>query len=199
MSVSHWLEGLKGGDSQAAAALWERYGDRLARLARKKLRGISRRVTDEDDVALSAFTSLCLGAREGRFPALAHRNNLWGLLVFITAQKAADRIAYERRQKHGGGKVRGESVFVGAGGESVPAGLDGFLAAEPGPVTLNIWEEEYKRLLSRLNDDKLRAIAELRVRGHTVDEIAGTVGVATVTVHRKLQRIRSILGEDAAV
>jgi DNA-directed RNA polymerase specialized sigma24 family protein len=197
MAVSHWLAGLKGGDSQAAAALWEHYGVRLARLARKRLRHISRRVADEDDVALSAFKSLCLGAREGRFPALADRNSLWGLLVFITAQKAADRIAYERRPKHGGGKVRGESVFVGAAG--VPAGFDHFLAAEPGAATLNIWSEEYERLLSRLNDAKLRTIAELRVRGHTVDEIAGKVGVATVTVHRKLQRIRNILREDAAV
>jgi hypothetical protein len=55
-SVSCWLEGLKEGDSDAAGALWERYCERLVRLARRKLRQSSRRVADEEDIALSAFS-----------------------------------------------------------------------------------------------------------------------------------------------
>src|SRR5262245_13660924 len=66
-SISRLLEGLKAGDDAAAQALWERYCDRLVRLARRKLEARFRRVADEEDIALSAFNSLCLGGRRGRF------------------------------------------------------------------------------------------------------------------------------------
>jgi DNA-directed RNA polymerase specialized sigma24 family protein len=183
-SVSRLLDGLKAGETAAAGALWEQYCDRLVRLARRKLRGASRRVADEEDVALSAFNSLCLGARDGRFPALLERHGLWGLLVFLTAQKAADRIAYEHRAKRGGGKARGHSALA--------ENIDQLLAPSPGPATLNVWAESYERLLARLGDAVLRRVAELRVQGYTVEEIAERLGLARRTIHRKLDIIWTI-------
>ena len=195
-SVSNWVEGIKAGESQAQAELWRRYCDRLVRLARKKLRLSSRRVVDEEDIALSAFNSLCLGAREGRFPALSDRDSIWGLLVFITAQKAADWIVHERRQKRGGGKVRGNSALTGNQPDSSAEDLDRFFAIAPGPETLNILAEEHERLLNRLGDPRLRQIAELRVQGETVDDIAEKLDIARRTVHRKLDLIRKILRSE---
>jgi len=189
-SVSRLLEGFKAGDDAAVRSLWERYCDRLVRLARQKLRNTGRRVADEEDVALSAFHSLCRGARRGRFPALADRDGLWGLLVFITAQKAADRVAYARRQKRGGGKVRGHSALDGGPAGSHEGGFDRVLAQAPGPATLAVWAEEYGRLLDRLGDGALRQIAELKVQGYTVEEIAERLGLARRTVHRKIHLIR---------
>jgi hypothetical protein len=61
-------EKLQAGDSQAAAGLWQRYFDRLVEVARGKLRHAPRRAADEEDVALSAFDSLCRGVAAGRFP-----------------------------------------------------------------------------------------------------------------------------------
>jgi DNA-directed RNA polymerase specialized sigma24 family protein len=183
-SVSRWLEALQAGDDAAAAPLWEHYCDRLVRLARRKLRPAGRRVADEEDVALSAFHSLCRGARAGRFPALADRDGLWGLLVFITAQKAVDGAAYARRQKRGGGKVRGHSALSG--------GFDRVLSQSPGPVTLNVWAEEYARLLDRLGDGMLRQVAELKVQGYRLGEVAKRLGLARRTVHRKIHLIRKI-------
>src|SRR5260370_40820840 len=112
-SVTRMLDGLRAGDETSVGKLWERYCVRLTRLARRKLRHNRRRVMDEDDIALSAFKSLCLGARKGRFPDLQDRNNLWGLLVFLTAQKTADLIADEKRKNRGAGKVRGHSIIQG--------------------------------------------------------------------------------------
>ena len=198
VSVSRWLEGLKAGDAQAAAALWERYCDRLVRLARQKLRHCSRRVADEEDVALSAFNSLCLGARDGRFPALAERSSFWRFLVFITAQKAADQVAYAHRKKRGGGKVRGNSALIGGKAGSAADDFDRLFASSPSPETLNIWAEEYERLLSRLGNATLRQIAELLVQRHTVDEIAEKLGVARSTIHRKLRLIRGILRAETS-
>ena len=44
----------------------------------------------------------------GRFPQLRDRNNLWGLLVLITARKAVNLAKHERRQKRGGGRAAAE-------------------------------------------------------------------------------------------
>jgi hypothetical protein len=87
-SVTGWLDQLKAGDPLAAQKLWERYFRRLVGLARKKLQGARRGAADEEDVALSAFDSFCRGAEQGRFPRLDDRDNLWRLLMLLTARKA---------------------------------------------------------------------------------------------------------------
>src|SRR5438477_11121699 len=104
-SVTHWLGQLRGGDDGAAQQLWERYFQRLVGLARKKLQGTPRRAADEEDVALSAFNSFCQGAKNRRFPKLLDRDNLWRLLVTITARKAYQLGLHEGRQKRGGHAV----------------------------------------------------------------------------------------------
>src|SRR5689334_22900261 len=100
-SVANWLVLLKEGDSAAAQALWERYFPRMVALARKRLQGARRREADEEDVALSAFDSFWRGAREGRFPHLTDRDDLWRLLVVITARKALDLLERQGRKKRG--------------------------------------------------------------------------------------------------
>ena len=79
--------------------IWERYFRRLVGLAREKLRGTRCGAADEEDVALSVFDSFCRGLEEGRFPNLQDRDNLWKVLVVLTARKALRLVQYERRQK----------------------------------------------------------------------------------------------------
>ena len=67
-SVTRWVSGLKAGDPEAATQLWQRYFVDLVRLARPRLRDISRAPADEEDVALSAFDSLCRVPARGDFP-----------------------------------------------------------------------------------------------------------------------------------
>jgi DNA-directed RNA polymerase specialized sigma24 family protein len=192
-SVSHWIQGLKRGDDQAGQNLWERYFARLVDLARTKLRGTSRRVADEEDIALSAFHSLCAGAARGRFPLLSDRDNLWRLLVVITARKAADQLAHARRAKRGGGLVRGESALRGQNhGEG---GVEQIIGQEPTPEFAAQVAEEYTRLLDRLGDETLRKVAVWKMEGYTNDEIAGMLECARRTVARKLELIRKRLEE----
>ena len=54
-SVTFWLDGLKAGDDDPIQRLWDRYFQRLVRLAGTRLPGHARRAIDEEDVALSAF------------------------------------------------------------------------------------------------------------------------------------------------
>src|SRR4051794_29187265 len=91
-SVSRWLGDLKAGDEAAVQPLWERYFARLVTLARARLRAGRRGAADEEDAALSAFNSFCTGVARGRFPRLADRDDLWRLLVVITARKAGAQV-----------------------------------------------------------------------------------------------------------
>src|SRR6516225_2525229 len=110
--VTNWLVQLKAGDPTAAQPLWERYVPHLVALARERLHGTRRRGEDEEDVALSAFDSFCRGAMRGKFPQLTDRDDLWRLLVVITARKGVELLERQGRKKRGGGRLRGESALL---------------------------------------------------------------------------------------
>ena len=63
-------------------------------------------------MALNAFYNLCRGAEGGRFPRLDNREDLWKVLLMITARKASNLIEHERRLKRGGGRMIAEAVLA---------------------------------------------------------------------------------------
>jgi RNA polymerase sigma factor (sigma-70 family) len=191
-SHTHWVRGLKAGDQDAAQQLWQRYFEKLVGLARKKLWGARRRVDDEEDVALSAFDSFCRGAAGGRFPKLLDRNDLWGLLIVITARKAIDLVQHERRDR-----VAGESALPGPPGDAA-AGIEQVVGKEPSPEFAAQVAEEYQQLLDRLGDDRLQAVAQSKLEGYTNAEIAAKLGCSVRTVEQKLRAIRAIWREGGA-
>jgi DNA-directed RNA polymerase specialized sigma24 family protein len=195
-SVTCWIGLLKAGDPAAAQKLWEGYFQRLVALARKKLRGIPRRAADEEDVALSALDSFCRGAERGRYPQLADRHDLWQHLVLVTARKAIDLVHYERRQKRGGGAVRGESALLRAEDSSAAAGLEQVADAEPTPAFAAQMAEECQRLLGMLTKPDLRSIALWKMEEYTNEEIAAKLGCVVRTVERKLRNIRAIWNQE---
>jgi DNA-directed RNA polymerase specialized sigma24 family protein len=192
-SVTIWLDGLKAGDERATRELWERYFPRLVGLASKRLPHNARREADEEDVALSAFHSLCDRAARGRFPELANRDELWRLLSVITARKAVSNLRRRSCLKRGGGGVVvGESALLdGPDAE----GLAQVLGPGPSPEAAAQAAEVYGRLMEALGDDTLRAIARMRMEGHTAEEIAARLGVCSRTVVRKLCLIRDLWRE----
>src|SRR5271157_1688272 len=189
--VTHWIGQLRAGDPVAAQHLWEGYFRRLVGLARGKLQGLSRRAADEEDVALSAFASFCRGVEGGRFPQLADRDDLWRLLVTITARKALHLARHEHCQKRGGGAVRDEAALVHRDGSAAEdAAIDELLGREPTPAFAAQVAEECQRLLDRLGDADLRTIAVCKMEGYTTEEIAAKLRRAPRTVQRKLDLIR---------
>jgi DNA-directed RNA polymerase specialized sigma24 family protein len=196
-SVTAWISQLKAGEAAAAQPLWERYCCCLIGLARQKLRAAPRRVADEEDVALSAFDSFCRAAQQGRFSQLRDRDDLWPLLVVLTLRKALRLSRAEGRRKRGGGAVLDEAALTGlpraGAGET---GLDQVLGREPTPAFAAQFAEECQRLLDRLPDADLRAIALLKMENYTVEEIAARLGCVPRTVRRRLQRIRSLWEQE---
>src|SRR5262245_12923403 len=165
-SITYWVERLKHGDHLAAQKLWEGYFQQLVRLARNKLQGMPRRASDEEDVALSAFHSFCQGAERGCFPKLADREELWQLLVVITARKALDLKQYERRQKRGG-----LAAAQTTAPEDLPA-LEEIISREPTPEFAAQVAEECQALLNRLGDPALQSIALWKMEGYSTEQIA---------------------------
>ncbi len=89
-SVTSWITLLKSGDHDAAKLIWDRFFQRLSDFARAKLGVVSRRAQDEEDLAVSAIHTLCLGAREQRFRQFENRDDLCQLLTMIVARKASN-------------------------------------------------------------------------------------------------------------
>lgn len=182
-SVTRWIDALKAGEAEAAGALWDRYFRRLVGLARSRLTaGQAVAVEDEEDAALSAFKSLWIGATAGRFDRLHDRDDLWKLLVVLTARKASDQRRRQGRQKRGGGLAS-----PGLGNDDLLA----VIADEgPTPEFAALIAEEFALRLESLQDATLVRIASLRMEGYGNDEIAARLGCTTRTVERKLQVIR---------
>jgi DNA-directed RNA polymerase specialized sigma24 family protein len=159
--------------------LWERYFRRLVGLARRKLNGEAPGGGNEEDVALSAFASFWRNAERGRFPLLADRDNLWRLLMVITARKAAHLLRDEKHEPQAAGGEAGHD-------------LEQFVSREPTPELAAQMAERYRRLLASLGDRVLESIAVWRMEGLTVKEIADRLKYDERTIKRKLRIIRGI-------
>jgi DNA-directed RNA polymerase specialized sigma24 family protein len=194
-SVSMLLDGLKAGNDRDIRRLWDRYFERLVRLAGSRLPGHARRAFDEEDIALSAFQSFCARVEKGQFPRMDDRDDLWRVLSTITTRKAVDTVRHQTRQKRGGGRVLGESAVAGDGEAD---GLARFLSREPTPEDAARFADQYERLLGRLEEPTLKTIALRRLEGYSSEEIAAALGTSARTVDRKLGLIRAIWQEESA-
>jgi DNA-directed RNA polymerase specialized sigma24 family protein len=189
-SVTKWLADLRTGDrDEASRRLWERYFARLARLARARLCTSACGPADGEDVALSVFDSLFQGLAAGRFPELGNRDDLWRLLVTISARKAHNLRRNEGRRKRGGGRVLGEDA-LGAAGSFGGDFLAQVAGKEPTPEFAAMVTDEYRRLFGSLAEESLRVVALLKLEGHSNSEIATSLDCGLRTVERKLNVIR---------
>ena len=189
--LTRWISKLGGGDEAAAQVVWQRYFSRLVRFARRKLGDLPHRTFDEEDVALSAMFSFCRGLEEGQFEHLADRDELWKLLVTITARKIYAQQRHAMREKRGGGRVRGESAFQrAAADEDLANGIGEVLGREPSPELAIMLVENTQHLLDGLGDESLSQIARMKLEGWSNEEIAERLGCVRRTIERKLERIR---------
>jgi DNA-directed RNA polymerase specialized sigma24 family protein len=194
-SVTIWIDGIKAGDGADIQRLWDRYFERLVRLAGARLPTHCRRAFDEEDIALSAFQSFCDRAGRGQFPQLSDRDDLWRLLATITVRKALDTMRRQTRQKRGGGHVLGESALL-MGEDADREGVAEILSREPSPEEVARFADDYAQFFARLKDPALQAIALKRLEGQSTQDIARALKVSTKTVDRKLQLIRAIWSRE---
>jgi DNA-directed RNA polymerase specialized sigma24 family protein len=180
------------GNETAVEALWGRYQARLLAIARQRLGDHRRRAADEEDVALSAFKSFCLGAAAGRFPEIEDRQSVWKLLVTLTLRKANAELRRQFAAKRGGGEVGGESIFAAADASGSAPGIQLVADDQPTPDLVALMGEQCERLLDALEDATLQKIALGKFEGYTNEELARQLDCSVPTVERKLARIRKV-------
>lgn len=189
-SVTTWFEELQEGNNDALQKIWERYSDQLLEIAEQKLRHAPNRLGDKHDVANSVFHSLYRCARAGQLRSISNRDELWWLLLAMAKRKA---ISHQRRDY---AAKRGSAITFSPAGPA-PGGswlggfaLEDLITDDPSPESALMLQETLERLLEVLPNEPLRAIAVLRLDGHSVPEIAELNGVSLRTVERKLSLIR---------
>lgn len=184
-NVSHWIDLVKTGDSAAANRIWHLYFDRLVRSVRAKLYGQNRAISDEEDIVLSVFESFYIAAENGRFPDLSDRDDLWRLLLRMSARKVVDKRRHDQRQRRGG-NVKVQSLSQTSDDESVIEAI----GDEPSPEMVLMMEESVEQLFSHLGVGQLRELAGAKLEGYSNAEIAEHFGCSERTVERRLHLIR---------
>jgi RNA polymerase sigma factor (sigma-70 family) len=190
-NVSHWINLIKHGDSTAANRIWKLYFDRLVRAVRQRLYGQNRAVSDEEDIVLSVFESFYAAAEKGRFPDLSDRDDLWRLLLTMSARKVIDKRRRDQRQRRGG-KVAVHSLDGGAD-ESV---IIEAIGNEPSPEMVLMMQESVEQLFFHLGVGQLQDLAGAKLEGYSNAEIAERFECSERTIERRLHLIREKLQQE---
>ena len=184
-NVSHWIDLVKHGDSTAANRIWQHYFDRLVRSVRHRLYGQNRAVSDEEDIVLSVFDSFYSAVEKGRFPDLSDRDDLWRLLLRMSARKVVDKRRHDQRQRRGGG-VNLHSFDHTTDGENVLEAIGN----EPTPEMVLMIQESVEQFFSHLGVGQLRDLAGAKLEGYSNAELARRFDCSERTIERRLHLIR---------
>lgn len=201
-NVSHWIDRVKTGDSEASERLWNHYYERLVKAARAKLQGQNRGPSDEEDIAVSVFESFYRAAGKGRFSDLFGRDDLWRLLLKMSARKIVDRRRRDATQKRGEG-----ARILSLDAKKTSHGDDGLILEvigdDPSPEMVASMTESFQRILDHLGDGQLQQIAVGKMEGYSNAELAQRFDCSERTIERRLNLIREkclqeLLNDDPA-
>jgi RNA polymerase sigma-70 factor, ECF subfamily len=182
--ITDLLPLLPAGDDQAARVIFDRYSDRLVRLAGQHLsRRLAGRV-DGEDVVQSVFRTFFRRGNEGEF-RIDSSAQLWQLLVRITILKARAKARYHTAGVRDAGAER----------PTDPASFDP-AARDPGPEEAAALVDQVEVLLRGL-PALYGELLGLRLQGRTVTDVADDLGVSRQTVHRALNLLQDRLAEMA--
>lgn len=177
-SVTHWFIQLRKQDPRAAQELWNRLFQRLAAIAKSKIR--TARLLDHEDLAIGVMTSLYQSAERGTLPSIHDRKDLWRILLARLRNDCLDQARHDKAIKRGGQFHQLE--------------LDQILSypskqSEGAPDIFVELQDHYDHLIQMLPNDQLRSIAIEKLRGLSNDEIACKLEVTSRTIQRKLSLI----------
>ncbi len=168
---------IRQGDEEAASGLYRRYADRILGLVKSQMGGLLRSGTEPEDIVQSVFKSVFRGVNSGAYEA-PDGQSIWQLLAVIAVHKV------RRKGRNQLAACRDARKTV----EMDPSETPGLA------ITGQEIEVHVRDVLEKL-DLQDRAIVEMRLEGHTVEEIADRLARSRRTVERSLQRIREQLGK----
>jgi RNA polymerase sigma-70 factor (ECF subfamily) len=174
---------LRAGDQDAAREVFERFVDKLIRLAKRRFDAVMRRKVDPEDVVQSAYKSFFHRHAAGKLE-VHDWGKLWSLLATITLRKCLDRVEYHRARCR---DARREATARPEGEGTEPWWEA--TAQEPTPEQAAMLIETVEQLLRDLSEHE-RPIMELSLQGYTAQEISLQLGRAERSVRRLRERVR---------
>jgi len=178
---------VRAGDQDAARLLYERYGEQLMALARRRISQRYCRRVDPEDIVQSVFRTFFGRAKAGQFH-LEGPDDLCRLLARITVHKTLRQIAYHHMGKR---DVKKEATD----GDGSQDRLQELLGNDPTPLANTLFMDQLQHFLLHLRPQE-REIVDLRLQGHTATEIAEKLNVSERTIRRLMERIRAIAEQE---
>jgi RNA polymerase sigma-70 factor (ECF subfamily) len=177
---------LRAGDPAAAQEIFERFLNKLVRLARRQFDAALRRKVDPEDVVQSAYKSFFLRYAEGKLE-VHDWHSFWGLLTIITLRKCLDRVEYYRAERR--------DLQREAGAHPGSSGTEPWweaVAREPTPEEAAVLAETVEELVRSLDEEE-RPVLQMSLQGYTTHEISERLGRPERTVRKVRERIRKQL------
>jgi RNA polymerase sigma factor (sigma-70 family) len=174
---------LRAGEPEAVGELFERYGDHIRLIVRRRLNRRLRKQYDSIDFVQSAWASFLQLPTERR--TFDTPDDLVGFLVRVAQNKLID--VYRTRMEAGKNDVRREISLEDAEAEHPMA------APDPRPSQLAIAGEQLELLVSGLPPE-LQRIVELRRQGYSQEAVAEQLGLTPKFVQRFLNKLTKKVG-----
>jgi RNA polymerase sigma-70 factor (ECF subfamily) len=177
------LDLFRQGSQDAARQIVERYIDRLLLLARRRISQRLASRVDAEDIVQSVFQTFFKRLKEGQF-SFSEQDDLCKLLVRITLHKTLRRIAFHKAAKRDPGLETEQ-------GEHHRERLLALLDQEPTPEATVAFLDQLEHFLERLKPQE-RQILELRLQGHSNEDIGQKLGVYDRKIRRAIERVRAV-------
>jgi len=171
------LDQFLAGNSEAAAAIFDRYVERLLALARTRIGAKLRRRVDPEDVVQSAYRSFFVHAQNREYH-LDRSGDLWRLLASTTMNKLYGQIEKQTAAKRSIDREVAEDAVLAT-----------IAAREPTVVDVIAVAEQLTLIMDGLSDDE-RCVLISTLQGQDPEEIAKTIGKSDRSVRRLFARAK---------
>lgn len=185
-SAGDFIPRLRAKNTDAAEALFARYAEQLARLAERQLSACVARRVDGEDVVQSVFRTFFVRIERGEFQ-IDSSDQLWKLLVQITLRKACEQ-----------GRLHTAAMRDGRLEEDSSVVMSALIARPPEAAEAQSLNDEIDRAIGNLPTQQhphYRRLLELRLAGHSNEDIAEELSISRRTVERMLSRLQGCLSD----
>lgn len=177
--IARW----QSGSQTAAQQLFDSYVNRLLLLARWHISDRLRTRIDPDDVVQSVFRTFFFRVKNDSF-TFDEADDLFKLLARITLHKTLRQVAYHRAARRSPEREHPTSQNED---DTVMQLMD----TEPDPETVVEFADHLKTFLGKFSTQE-QQIIEMRLQGHTSEEIAEKLGTYDRKIRRVLERIHAL-------
>lgn len=176
------LTAARGGDQAALAELTQLYEPQLRVVARTRLGPALRPYLDSVDLVQSVHRSLLIGLRGNRFD-ISTPHNLIALAMTIVQRKVARHWRHLQRQR------RLESgVLTG----DLAQNLSSLSGCSEDPAKAAEFNDQVRHICNALDAGE-RRVLEMRLEGHSIAEVARSMGLDPHLLRVRLGRLRQRL------